>query len=651
MIELPRSLTPADAAAGILNEPATSLADRIERGFRGRLSALPEPSRRLLLLASAEPLGDRDLLLKAASRFDCSIDAAGAAEDAGFFELHERLSFRHPLARSAVYQSATQDDRRSAHEALAEATDANLDPDRRAWHHALAALGPNEVLASELETTAVRARARGGLAAAGAFLERAAVLTPDSPRRAERTLAAAEMMLRSGGLDATERLLQAADRSQYNETQNLRAERLQAQLLMMRSSGTNESSGALLGAAQRLRHLDPPLARDCLLHAFNEAFNSTPESLALVVEELKTWPLSDSTDAVELMLVGWMKMTQDGFPAGTEQLRAAMIALRDKPRIDVADLAIIEYAFGVVRSLWDFESWDGLARHCVQIARDAGAFFSLPLLLGSLANINVSAGEFDSAAVAFAEAEAICEATGVTIVGRSPWLEAWRCETAEALTRIAANESRATQPHYDFENARCLAFLGAGQYGLALAAAQRGNDLHPLGGQGFNLPDFIEAASRHGEIERARDALGRLVERTQIASTDWALGVEARSAALLTDDLDDAETLYRQAVERLRIARARPDLGRTRICCMASGYAARDDAWTRENNCTMRTTSLPASAHLHLQNEPYVNSPRAVRPPGSGLMRHGRISRRRKETSRALLATASQTPKSGGSSS
>ena len=200
LIELPRAMTSAEAATGIVRQSHDSLSARIEDSFRRQLEPLPADTRQLLLLAAAEPLGDPLLLVNAAAQLGLSIESADPAEEAGLFEIRERCSFRHPLVRSAVYGAATPGERRVAHGAIAEATDPKLDADRRAWHRAQATPAPDEDVATELERTAARAKARGGLAAAGAFLERAAMLTPDAGKRTERTLAAAEVMYEAGRL-------------------------------------------------------------------------------------------------------------------------------------------------------------------------------------------------------------------------------------------------------------------------------------------------------------------------------------------------------------------------------------------------------------------------------------------------------------------
>jgi DNA-binding CsgD family transcriptional regulator len=565
VIELPRSLTPGEAAAGVLPDAGASLSDRIELGFRRRLESLPEDTRRLLLLAAAEPVGDPDLLRRAARRLECGVDAADSAEDAGLLEIRERVSFRHPLVRSAVYQSATQHERRLAHGALAGETDALLDPDRKAWHRAQATHGPDEDVAAELERTALRARSRGGLAAGGGFLQRAALLTPDAGVRARRAVTAAEMMFEAGALDAAEELLGTVDRPMLDEIQALRAERLRTQIALVRDQDDLEALVALLGVAKRLRQVDPALGQSTYLSVVSGAFYAPTEFRQRVIDEMDESTASGTGAITEMMLRGFGQFLELGYPAGTELLRDAMLALRDKQEFEESDLAMAGYSSSIALSLWDIGTWEVLAQRGVRLARESGALMSLPYFLWSLADVMTWAGDFEAAETAFVEAEAVCDAIG-TLVGRSPAaLDAWRFETGRALTEIAAHERRKADPPYFLEAARALTYTAAGRYDAALEAAQRACDAHPMGVHGWVLPNFIEAAMRCGEPGRAQTALGQLVERTQLSGTDWALGLEARTAALVSDDGTLTDRLYQEAVERLQQAATRPDLARAHL--------------------------------------------------------------------------------------
>jgi len=566
LIELPRALTPAEAATRMVRQSRDSLAARIEESFRRQLEPLPADTRRLLLLAAAEPLGDPLLLVHAAAQLGLSVESADPAAEAGLFQIRERCSFRHPLVRSAVYGAATPSERRIAHDALAEATDPDLDPDRRAWHRAQATPAPDEEVATELERTAARAKARGGLAAAGTFLERSAILTPDTGRRAERSLVAAEVMYEAGAFESVEDLLHAVDTGHLDDLQRARAERLEAEVSLAHGKETTEVILQLLAAAERLKERYPALAYAAHLEALKSAFWSRkPEILEAVSAALAEYPASGSS-AGELLIRGWAQMLEHGYPAGTDLLRQGMIVLRDKPELEEPDLSLLPYTEGITRTYWDVESWETIARRTVQLAREAGALEALPRALQSWVNVMVAKGDLPAAATALAEAEAVGEATGATPEDNSAWTDAWRFDEREALTRIDAVErGRLAGAPPVLEHARAVVYNAAGRYEDALAAAQRSCDRHPTGTHAWALIDLVEAAVRCDQQERARVALGQLVDRTRFASTEWGLGLEARCAALLADDDAVAEALYVEAIERLGRARTRPDLARAHL--------------------------------------------------------------------------------------
>ena len=566
LIELPRSLTSAEAATGVARQSRDSLTARIEDSFRRQLAVLPDETRQWLLLAAAEPLGDPLLLVRAGAQLGLSVESADPAEEAGLVQIRERCSFRHPLVRSAVYGAATPRERRLAHSALAEATDAELDPDRKAWHRAQATSAPDEEVATELEQTAARAKARGGLAAAGAFLERAAMLTPDAGKRDERALAAAEVMYEAGANDSVEELLRSIDAGHLDDLQLARVERLEAEVLQVRAAGEEEAEAflKLLAAADRLKERYPALAYASHLQAMAYAFwSGKPAVLQAVSDALASYPASGSS-AGELLFRGWGQLLQQGYPAGTDVLRQGMIALRDKPELEEPDLTLLLYTEGITRTYWDLESWETIARRAVQLARDVGALQALPRALGTWLNVMVATGDLPAAATALAEAEAIGEVTGEDTEYHSPWLDAWRFDELQALTRIdtAGHASLGAPPVT--EHSRAVVYNAAGRYEAALAAAERSCELHPTGIHAWALIDLVEAAVRCSQHDRAGVALARLKERTRLVSTEWGLGLEARCAALVADNTS-AEALYAEAIERLGRARTRPDLARAHL--------------------------------------------------------------------------------------
>jgi tetratricopeptide (TPR) repeat protein len=524
VLELPRALTAAEAATGIIRRSGGSLSSRIEESFRTQLEPLPEDTRRLLVLAAAEPLGDPLLLLNAASHLDLSVAAADAAAEAGLFHIREWCSFRHPLVRSAVYATAPPRERRLAHAALAEATDPGVDPDRKAWHRAQATVAPDEEVAAELERTAARAKARGGLAAAGSFLERAAMLTPDAGKRVERALAAADTMFEAGAFDAVLNLLRAADTAQFDELQAARAQCLEALVVVMTPQGRKkEPLLQLVAAAERLKQLDPAAGRSVQLEALHQAFYVTDaEILQAIVDAIGASP-SSGGEALEKILQGWAQMLECGFPAGADSLREAMVVLRDKAELQESELPSFWFTEGVARALWDLDSWETISRRGVKVARESGALLMLSRFLDALGDVNINLGEFSSAAAAYAEAHALAVVTSGD-AGEPSWLNAYRYQEAEALRCIdQAERERTSRPTF-LDYARALVYNGAGRYGFALEAAERSCDRHATRVYTPALVELVEAAARCGENERAILALEQLVERTQFAATEWALG-------------------------------------------------------------------------------------------------------------------------------
>jgi DNA-binding CsgD family transcriptional regulator/tetratricopeptide (TPR) repeat protein len=569
LLELPRGVTAAQLAGGFGVAGPLPLTGRIEQSFLRQVAPLPEPTRRLLLLAAVEPLGDPVLLWHAADRLGIAIEAADAAESDGLLQLGARVTFRHPLVRSAIYSSAAPQERREAHRALAAATDPQLDPDRRAWHLAQGAAGPDEVIASELERSAGRAQARGGLAAAAAFLERSAALTLEPAARGARALAAAEAKHEAGALDATLRLLTEAEGAPLDELQRARAERLRAQIALVQDRNS-DAQPLLLSAARRLESLDPALARESYLDALAAAFYVGGRDALLELAHTLGATAPAQPRAVELFLTGYARLLSEGFPAGTDLLQRALIAYRSEPLSGAGELRGLWYASGIAKFLWDDASWDVLSARHVQLARDAGALTALPLALDDQADFYVQAGELAAAAALLEEGIAITEVTrGVPQISSGLRLAAWRDTESSARERIEGALREATRtglkqviPFAEYANA--VLNNGLGRYQAALGAAQRSCDHHPTKGFGRVWSELVEAAARSGERERAAAALERIVEPTRTSGSDWGLGVEARSRALLCE-AQQAEDLYQEAIDRLGRTRMRTDLARAHL--------------------------------------------------------------------------------------
>ena len=571
LLELPRGLTPAELAGGFALPDARPLADRIEQSFLRRLLPLPPQSQRLLLTAAAEPLGDATLLWRAAERLEVQADAIAPAEGAELIELGARVRFRHPLVRSAIYRAAAPHERREVHRALAEVTDPEADPDRRAWHLAHAVAGLDESVAGELERSAGRAQARGGVAAAAAFLERAAELTPDRARRGTRVLAAAEAKLEAGAPEAAQALAATAELTPLDELQRARLQRLRARLAFALRRG-GDAPPLLLDAAKRLVPLDPGMARETCLEVLAAAIfaGGGVDGRSLVQIVGAAQPASRPQAASDLLLHGLVTRATEGFGAGAAPLREALEAFRQDDGNNPANNRWLWLACRIAADLWEHEIWDELATRGVRRARETGALSVLPAAASVRAGVHIHAGEFAEAWALAEEAYAVTQATGSALVMQArPLVAAWRGDEGQALALIESARRNATTRGQGFalsilECANALLLNGLGRYDEALAAAQRACAQDDLSLYALALAELIEAAARSSRPELAAAALEHLGERTRASGTEWALGVEARSRALVTEG-PFAEPLYEEAVERLSRARVPPHLARAQL--------------------------------------------------------------------------------------
>jgi DNA-binding CsgD family transcriptional regulator len=583
LLELPRGLTPAELAGGFGLPGSLSLAGRIQRGFLRRLEPLPLDTRRLLLTAAADPVGDATLLWRALERLGIGEDSAAPAEAAGLIELGALVRFRHPIVRSTAYRAASLHDRQEVHRALAEATDQDVDPERRAWHRAHAAVGPDEVLAGELEDLAARAQGRGGLAAAAAFLARAVELTPDPVRRATRALAAAQAKFDAAAPAAAFELLATADLAPLDELHRARLVRLRAQITFTRTRGA-DAVPLLLAAAKRLEPVDAGLARETYLEALVASIFAGrlggSGDLQEVAAAARAAPGSPGTPrASDLLLDGLATRYTDGYAAGLAPIRRALDAFARGHGPGDQGLRLLLMAWPAAHEVWDDESWDQLTMRPVTLARDAGALTVLPIFLLYRAAVEIYAGEFAAASVLCAEADAIVDATGNTRwQGTSLLLAAWRGQEAATLKRADASIQAATARGEGraicmAELSRAVLYNGLGRYQDALAAAQRACEHEDFGMVNWPLTELVEAGVRGGRLDVATTALSRLEQRTRAAGTDWALGIQARSRALVVDG-EDADILYREAIERL--ARSRIVVHRARAQLLYGEWLRRE---------------------------------------------------------------------------
>jgi DNA-binding CsgD family transcriptional regulator len=572
LLELPRAWTAPALAGGFGLPDGASVSAKIEESFRRRMTPLPDDSRRLLLVAAADPVGDPALIRAAADRLGIPADAADPATTAGLLDGRADLRFRHPMVRSVVYQDAAFADRRLVHRALAEVTDPGLDPDRRAWHLAAATSGPDEAVALELERSADRAQARGGVAAAAAFLERAVALTKDPGRKAERALVAAQAKLQAGAFDAVTRLLAEAETGPLSGFQRARIDLVRGHVALAAGAGS-DSHELLFKAARALEPFDVELARETYLSAWGASgLTGHPDeararqeisraALALRVPNAEARPL-------DLLLEGLALLTTDGYAAANPTLQLATKALVDMPLADVLRVGWMATSPGAL--IWDFEGMLAISARQVRLVREAGALAQLPLNLAGLGLASTWLGDLQQAASAAAESESVSTATGshiapfmklrlLAVLGRE-------AEASEAVARaIEEAAARAQRLPTWAHGAAAVLYNGLARYDLALAAAMEAT-AHPFANwvRLWALPELVEAAARMGEIELAGDALAQLAATTRPAGNDAALGLEARCRALLSID-GAPEAHYREAIARLGRTRLRPELARAHL--------------------------------------------------------------------------------------
>src|SRR5580704_19111897 len=563
LLELPRGVPGVPGAPGAPGAPGLSglsgLPGRIEESFRRRLEVLPAATQRLMLVAAAEPAGEPALVWRAAERLGIGAGAAAPVADAGLLTIGERVTFRHPLVRSAVYRAASAAERRAAHRALADATHPQADPDRRAWHRAQATLGPDEDVASELERSAGRAQARGGLAAAAAFLERAAALTLDPARRAGRALAAAQATYQAGAFDAALGLLSTAEAGPPDPFRRARADLLRGQVAFASSRGS-DAPPLLLKAARQFEPLDMGLARETYLDALAAAIFAGRLALGGGMREVAEAarmapPPPGPMRPSDLLLDGLALLVTEGYPAGAPVLRQAVRAFLGTDVSRQEKLRWLWLASRAAWMVWDYESWDVLSGRQVTLARDAGALIALPLALNTRSTAHLYAGEFTPAASLVAQAESVTEATGSSI---APYgavaLAAFRGREAQAAHLLqTATDDVGRRGEGEglsaIQWAAAVLYNSLGRYEEALAAAQQASEDSPVVRfAGWALVELVEAAVRSGVPERAAGALQRLSGMARACGTDWALGAEARSRALVSDGAA-AENLYREAID------------------------------------------------------------------------------------------------------
>ncbi|WP_101949735.1 LuxR family transcriptional regulator [Mycobacterium sp. 3519A] len=597
LLELTRGVTPAELAGGFTLPGLIPLSGRIEASFRRRLELLPEAAVRFVQLAAADPVGDPSLLWSAASLLGVDADAALPALDAGLLEVGTRVQFRHPLVRSAAYRSASLSDRQAIHRALAEATDSRVDPDRRAWHRAQASVGPDEAVAEELESSADRAQSRGGLAAAAAFLERAAALTPEPARRGGRTLAAAKAKRDAGALDAALGLLVATDGVPLDDMQLAQAQYLRGEIAFDQLR-VRDAARYLQSAAALFAPLSPELTREVRLQALDAtmwlADLDGPGGMRETAAAARASPPSiQPPRTVDVLLDALATLYTDGYQAGAPMLAHAIrLILADDARDDAGlwlPLARSKVTAALAAELWDAEAWHELALGLVHFARRTGAPVYLQFALQYLAWTYLLRGEFATAGLVIDEGRLVADATGnppLTFIDML--MAAWRGHEQSASELIRATEASATESGLckvaDFaEYARSVLYNGLGRHEEALVAARRVFDSDHVGFSAFVIPELSEAASRTGDVDVITVALTYVSDRIRVNSTAWLSGIQSRLRALLANGRA-AERYYRESLAQL---------GQTNVAAeLARGHLLYGEWLRRENRRVEARTAL-----------------------------------------------------------
>ena len=571
LLELPRRLTATELAGGFGVLEAGALSGRIEESFVRRLASLPEDTRLLLLVAAAEPLGDPLLVWAAADRLGIAPTAAGAADAEALLEIGTRVVFRHPLVRSAVYGSAAAEDRRSVHLALAEATDREADPDRRAWHLAEATTGPDEQVARELEQSAGRAQARGGVASAAAFLKRSVTLTREPARRASRALAAAQTHFQAGAFDGALQLLASAQAGRLGELERAQGDLLRAQIAFASTQG-GEAVALLMNAARKFESLHPSLARETYLDAWTAAmFAGRAGALHEVSRAALAAPQPTSTPhASDFLLDGLSSLVLQG-SEGVSKLSRAVSVFSEGEVAMAEGLRWGWHAAMAATMLWDLDHSHRISDRSLQSAREAGLLVQMQLHLTSLGMIATWRGDFATADSLIAEADVIIEATGTRLARYAAMqLAGLRGREAEAsgLIEVEARNASAAGQGLGITWRQCVSAAlhnGLGDYDQALVEAQSATEVRlEFGLSAWARVELIEAAARTRKTRLAADTLTRLAEVASVGGQDWGLGVLARSRALVSEG-QDAEDSYREAIERLSRAHLRPEAARAHL--------------------------------------------------------------------------------------
>jgi len=573
VMQFARGLTAEQAAGGFGLSGVSALTTQIEESFRRRLLPLPASTRRLLLVAAAEPGQDAVLIWRAAAQLGVTMRDAEPAIADGYIQLAGLVRFCHPLARSTVYKAASADERRATHRALADATDPTTDPERRAWHRAQATPGLDEDVAAELQRSAGLAQARGGQAAAAAFHERAAELTPDPRRRAERALTAARSKYLSGSPERALRLLSIAQAGPSSERHRALGALLHAQILSRLEPG---HGSPLLAVAERLDSLDPELASETYRDAFYAAqiagkLAREDGTLRAVATARLAAVREPSDNVYDVLLDGVALTALCGYEAGVAPVKRAISDLARANLASDTEYKWLPFATLVALSIWDEVRAYELSTQLLRQARSRGALSTLPTALMLQLGYELFAGDPTAADALVDEFDVIQE---VTTIPKPPYglllLAALRGDERQLTEVIERETTRAAERgEGQWLNAtgwaEALLNNGLGRYDRALVAAQSAMEPpREIVLVNWATVELVEAAARSGEAQRAADALRQLTAMSDACGTPWIQAVTARSRALLAPP-NEAEDDYLASIDLLERTELRTELARSRL--------------------------------------------------------------------------------------
>jgi DNA-binding CsgD family transcriptional regulator len=579
LTELARELSPEQLAGSEPIPEPIPLGARLQDLYMARIRALPDHLKTQLLLAAADPSGDRVLISRAADELGIGGDTIDSAlEVADFLKPTPAVRFRHPLMRSAAYYAASETERRRAHQALANASELPTDSDRRAWHLAAAVVAPDESIAAELEASAERARSRGGWSSSATFLERAAELTPDAQRRAVRRLAGSRACLLAGQPVAAQRALRRAIPFLPDALSQAWAARLEGMIVL--ALGTpSRATATLLGAAEQfVAHDDARAARDTLSLAFEAAQVSdsfADGEVGRVLDAARTVSVAPATrTAGDALLDGFATLQRDGDAMGVPELAAALAEVAAAKPITDDELRWLPIAWTAAAELYDDRTWQTITSRWARAARIDGPLIGLLPILGRLPYFDVITGRFAAAERGFEEAREFANTSGEATLhtgytAAELTIRAWRGQEVESRNVIGTVIAELTSLGRGagirlVHLATAVLELGLRNYSDALRAAKKASADDPSLLQLNVEPELIEAAVRCGELEAAGAALEALSARARASGTDWGMGMMLRCQALLAAS-NEAEELYAAAVEHLSRTLIVPQLARTHL--------------------------------------------------------------------------------------